>query len=74
MHLMLHSDNVLSDRGDYVRIACELFAELENLKNSVGWEQKASLGKDVENHTTQIVSAHHHDGQAPLRAWHTSVC
>ena len=47
VHLMLHSDNVLSDRGDYVRIACELFSELENLKSFASWEQKASLGSDA---------------------------
>ena len=40
VRLMLHSENVLSEQGDYVRMACELWADLENLKNVSGWEQK----------------------------------
>ncbi|KAL1519028.1 hypothetical protein AB1Y20_003296 [Prymnesium parvum] len=43
VHLMLHSENVLSQRADYIRHAYELFAELETLKGLAGWEQKAII-------------------------------
>ena len=43
VRLMLHSENVLSEQGDYVRMACELWAEMEELKNMQGYEFKAAV-------------------------------
>jgi len=43
VRLMLHSRNVLRDHGQYLVNACELWAELESLKNFAGWEYKANL-------------------------------
>lgn len=43
VHLMLHSQNTLHDYSQYLAMGCALWTELEDLKNSAGWEYKANL-------------------------------
>ena len=40
---MLHSENILFEREDYVRSACEFWYEMEALKHRTGWEARAAL-------------------------------